>query len=214
MKNRQKINREVLHKIEGVKATTSKVGRFGLKLLVITLFFLSLFSSYTIYYWHQHNVIVWEFGLKVGQGGNVLYHPYTTARTPKKATVLHSKLPNEFGKVIAKEPKVLTKAEMVKNSKYPKFIDHIWEHESGRGTNDNPKGLHNICNAKGMSNEFGFYPSGDWCWNTFEEGVKRLELWRENEAKGLTENAALCKYNTGTANENCAYLGEDYISMN
>lgn len=106
----------------------------------------------------------------------------------------------------------LAKLELVQNSEFPSFVNHIWIHESGQGTNENPAGLHNVCSQKGMSNEFGFYPQGMWCWNTFEEGISRLERWyREN--KDLTDNQKLCYYNGAGKVEDCPYLYDDYLSM-
>lgn len=115
---------------------------------------------------------------------------------------------------IKPQTKATSKEELVKNSKYPEFIDHIWLRESGRGTNNNPVALHNKCKAKGMTNEFGFYPQGGWCWETFEQAVARLEKWRTQEAKSLTENQALCYYNSGVKTESCAYLGQNFALMN
>ena len=108
-------------------------------------------------------------------------------------------------------PKKVSKADIVKLSKYPDFIDHIWERESGRGTA--PVGLNSYCENKGMSNEFGFYPSGKHCFATFEASVRRLERWYE-ENKGLTDNQKLCRYNLGTASNSCAYLTLNFKEMN
>jgi hypothetical protein len=109
----------------------------------------------------------------------------------------------------------LRKAEketIIANSKYPDFIDHIWERESGRGTDTT--GLAGYCISKGMTNEFGFYPTGKWCWKTFEEAVARVELWREKEAKGLTDKQALCYYNGAGKVNTCAYLTYNFEAMN
>lgn len=107
--------------------------------------------------------------------------------------------------------KVSDKQAIVNASKYPDFIDHIWERESGRGSNTS--GLAGTCLEKGMSNEFGFYPQGKWCFEDFQKAVERIELWREREAKGLTDNQALCYYNGAGKVESCAYLGYDFAQM-
>jgi hypothetical protein len=65
-----------------------------------------------------------------------------------------------------------------------------------------------------MTNEFGFYPTGKWCWKTFEEAVARVELWREKEAKGLTDKQALCYYNGAGKVNTCAYLTYNFEAMN
>lgn len=105
-----------------------------------------------------------------------------------------------------------SKATIVANSKYPDFIDHIWEHESGRGKNTS--GLNGYCIARGMTNEFGFYPQGKHCFESFAQSVQRLEKWRENEAKGLTDSQALCYYNGAGKVNRCAYLTYNFRSMN
>jgi len=104
------------------------------------------------------------------------------------------------------------KAKLVAESKYPEWIEHIWLRESGRGTNTT--GLAGYCLSKGMSNEMGFFPRGKHCFNTFAESVARLERWREETAKGMSDNMAKCYYNMGKKVETCAYLGNDYLSMN
>lgn len=104
-----------------------------------------------------------------------------------------------------------SKVDMVKAARYSDLIDHIWLRESGRGTNHG--GIQGVCEAKGMSNEFGFYPSGGWCFDTFEEGVRRLERWMD-ENSDLTDNQKLCKYNSGQASDVCAYLSMNFSEMN
>jgi len=104
-----------------------------------------------------------------------------------------------------------TKKEIVASSKYAKFIDHVWERESGRGTN--PSGLAGQCAAKGESNEFGFFPQGSWCFDTFEESVARMERWYE-EHSDLTYNQKLCLYNMGQIVQVCPYLSYNFAGMN
>lgn len=106
---------------------------------------------------------------------------------------------------------IKNKMSMVKESKYAAFIDHIWYRESGRGTN--PAGLAGQCAAQGKSNEFGFYPAGHWCFDSFEDGVKRLERWYEEHSE-LSDNQKLCYYNEGEKKDNCAYLGYNFAAMN
>lgn len=108
--------------------------------------------------------------------------------------------------------KAKTKSEVVNSSKYASFVDHIWEHESGRGKNT--AGLAGYCAGKGMTNEFGFYPQGKWCFENFEKAVARIELWREREAKGLSDSQALCYYNGAGKVNSCAYLTYNFEAMN
>lgn len=133
--------------------------------------------------------------------------------SPKKPSKGSSRLiPQVMASDTTMDIKVSDKQAMVNASKYPDFIDHIWEHESGRGSNTS--GLAGTCLAKDMSNEFGFYPQGKWCFDNFQKAVERIELWREHEAKGLTDNQALCYYNSGVKVETCAYLGYNFEDMN
>lgn len=104
------------------------------------------------------------------------------------------------------------KRAIVDASKYANFIHHIWLRESGRGTNTS--GLNGYCLSQGKTNEFGFYPRGKYCFDSFEASVQRLERWREETAKGMSDNVALCYYNMGKKVTSCAYLGTDFLSMN
>lgn len=106
---------------------------------------------------------------------------------------------------------VKNKMSLVNASKYHAFIDHIWFRESGRGTN--PGGLAGACASQGKSNEFGFYPAGHWCFDSFEDGVKRLERWYDEHSE-LSDNQKLCYYNEGEKKEDCAYLGNNFAAMN
>lgn len=107
----------------------------------------------------------------------------------------------------------LTPKMIVYSSKYPEFIDHIWFRESGRGTNTNPNGLNMYCKSKGMSNEFGFYPQGNWCFPSFQASVERIEKWYEDNSE-LTDNQKLCYYNGAGKVNQCAYLSYKFSEMN
>lgn len=109
------------------------------------------------------------------------------------------------------KPKTQTKAQIVASSKYPDFIDHIWERESTRGANT--QGLAGYCKNKGLSNEMGFAVSVSHCFPTFEASVRRLEKWYEDN-NGLSYNAKLCYYNSGVKTNSCAYLSYQFSKMN
>ncbi len=109
------------------------------------------------------------------------------------------------------KPRSQTRAQIVASSKYPKFIDHVWERESTRGANT--QGLAGYCKNKGLSNEMGFAVSVSHCFPTFEASVRRLERWYE-ENSGLSENAKLCYYNSGVKTNSCSYLTYDFAGMN
>lgn len=139
------------------------------------------------------------------------YEP-SPANTSTPTPQAYRKMPNKALEAVNEHVDTL-KLLTVSKSRYPHFINHIWIHESTQGTNMRADGLHARCIEKGMSNEFGFYPQGAWCWSTFEEGIARIERWRENEAKGLTDNQALCYYNGAGKVEDCPYLYSDKLSL-
>jgi len=100
----------------------------------------------------------------------------------------------------------LDKLELIKKSRYPEFIGHIWIKESTQGTTKREDSQKAYCESIGMTNEFGFYPAGNWCWATFEEGIARLEKWYEVDSAGLSFNQKLCYYNGAGKVNNCNYL--------
>lgn len=126
---------------------------------------------------------------------------------PIKVVLIISPTVNE----VTPEAKIKSKAEIVASSKYPEFIDHIWERESGRGTAK--IGLNTYCTDRGMSNEFGFAVSVRHCFTDFEASVQRLEKWYEDNS-GLTDNQKLCRYNSGIASDVCPYLSYNFQDMN
>lgn len=105
-----------------------------------------------------------------------------------------------------------SKEDLVQSSLYPDFIDHIWFRESGRGTNKNPKALHNICKTKGMTNEFGYDPYTGHCFPSFGYGIRVMENWRINHRE-LSDNQALCLYNGAGKAEDCPYLHYNFSAM-
>lgn len=124
------------------------------------------------------------------------------SKTPKKqaSTAPSSRLIPWNGQVD------LEKLEKVKKSRYPEFIGHIWIKESTQGTTKKEDSQKVYCESIGMTNEFGFYPAGNWCWATFEEGIARLERWYEEDSAGLSFNQKLCYYNGAGKVNSCNYL--------
>lgn len=136
--------------------------------------------------------------------------PRELSPIPDKPTIIVAPTEKPAPKISPK-PKTQTKAQIVASSKYPDFIDHIWERESTRGANT--KGLAGYCIDKGLSNEMGFAVSVSHCFPTFEASVRRLERWYE-ENSGLSYNAKLCYYNSGVKTDSCAYLTYEFLKMN
>lgn len=124
------------------------------------------------------------------------------SKTPKKqaSTAPSSRLKPWNGQVD------LAKLELIKKSRYPEFIGHIWIKETTQGTTKDPLSQKLYCESIGMTNEFGFYPAGRWCFSTFEEGIARLEKWHDEEGAGLSFNQKLCFYNGAGKVNNCNYL--------
>lgn len=178
---------------------------------------LLMFSFYQFYQFVDNNKVFIQNPISVQFYSPIVIQDRSINMVDSKTKII-SPIPTIIKEVQKKQPKpqtkIINKDDIVKSSKFAKFIDHIWVHESGRGTNSNPVALHNKCKAKGMTNEFGFYPQGGWCWESFEEGVARLEKWRVTEAKGLTDSQALCYYNQGVKTNDCAYLGNNFALMN
>ena len=108
-----------------------------------------------------------------------------------------------FPCVLAEElPAPKTKDDIIKSSKHPNELFHIWKRESSYGTNTNPNALHNICKAKGKSNEFGYGGMQMMiCFNSFEESVKRVDEWLDKQS-----DITLCYYNTGVKTNECSYI--------
>lgn len=136
--------------------------------------------------------------------------PREMSPVPEKSPIITIPTEKPVPKTSPK-PKAQTKAEIVANSKYPDFIDHIWVRETGRGSNK--EGLNGYCLGQGLSNEFGFYPSGKHCFPTFEASVQRLEKWYEVDSKGLSYNQKLCYYNGAGKIDSCAYLTYNFEAM-
>lgn len=114
--------------------------------------------------------------------------------------------------VLAVEPKIAgvsgilkkpeTKEEIINASHHAEEIFHIWEKETSKGTNKNPNALHNVCKAKGKTNEFGFGGMAHmWCFDSFQEAVTTIDEWLTKRDK-----ESLCYYNVGVRTEDCTYV--------
>lgn len=91
---------------------------------------------------------------------------------------------------------------IIEGSKHPEQLKLIHLKESSNGKNTNPNALHNICKAKGKSNEFGY---GGMlmmiCFDSFEESVRVVDAWLTKR-----DNEALCYYNLGIKTSDCDYI--------
>lgn len=97
------------------------------------------------------------------------------------------------------------KIAFVKSSNYSKIISGIWMLESNRGKNGTADAHHNDCSRVGMTNEFGYRALDNYCFNSFEESVKTVDKWIDEQLKTKTVSSLLCYYATGKATDTCSY---------
>ncbi len=113
------------------------------------------------------------------------------------------------GEAVHKELTLEAKKQIVKNTKYPFIISGIWMNETtqGKGRNDNdPTNHQSNCAKAGLSNEFGYDPQHNTCFESFEESVAFLDKYIDEHLKTLSVNQTLCVYNLGKATDTCAYV--------
>lgn len=108
--------------------------------------------------------------------------------------------------------------EVVKTQVLPitQIVDGIHFLESGRGTNDNPNALHNICKSRNESNEYGFGGMRlKICFEDQKSAKARVTLWVVEHMELFDGNVAmtLCYYNLGQKTNNCEYY-QKYLSIN
>jgi len=156
--------------------------------------------------------IMYEFGLWFSQNYRFqpIIVPMIVSPIYEGQEVISIPTTTPAAKVSPKKTSKISKGDIVTRSLYPDFVQHIWLRESGRGTN--AAGLAGYCAGRGMSNEMGYYPSGKHCFADFETSVRRLERWYEDNS-ALTDNQKLCRYNSGTASDSCAYLTLSFSDM-
>jgi len=84
-------------------------------------------------------------------------------------------------------------------------LDYIHMQESTRGKATNG---HNVyCESIGKSNEYGYSPFNQYCFNSYEESIIYLSGYVQNLIDNYGLNGALCIYNTGsTKNGQCEYI--------
>lgn len=199
-------------------ATSRKAMLIAMGIGCLTTAIISLLAFYHVSKWYDDNQVVFQYP-KISV--TVTYPIVIRERTPlatESAQITKVIQPTE------EKPKVEVYAinnhvnyanlELVRKSKYPELFNHVWIRESSQGTNPRADALNTYCKNKGMSNEIGFYPKGKHCFETFADSIARFERWRENEARGLTDNQALCYYNGAGKVDICPYLSDDYLSMN
>lgn len=220
-KKERQIKQRVISLVTSPKAIMIAIG-IGFTMALT----LALFAFYTVSRWYDvHQVIFQSPSIHVRIDWPIVVRERGAIASDEAELISPIPLHAEIQQVIAtsEEPSEITAInnyvnyahlKLVRASKYPELFNHIWIRESSQGTNQNPNTVHMKCRDKGMSNEIGYFPKGGYCFTTFADSIARFERWRENEAKGLTDNQALCYYNTGRKIDVCPYLSTDFLSMN
>lgn len=90
------------------------------------------------------------------------------------------------------------------------IVKDVWMLESTQGKAKS--GHHISCRERGMWNELGYNNYGDHCFTTKEEGFARVSRWFTEQLQELSLPQALCKYNTGTASNDCPYY-QNYLTL-
>lgn len=86
------------------------------------------------------------------------------------------------------------------------FLRRVHIMESSAGKNTNPNALHNVCKAKGMSNEYGYGGMRLMiCFKTHEEATARVAEWYREHRATRTETQTYCYYNLGLNLDTCEY---------
>lgn len=107
----------------------------------------------------------------------------------------------------------VVKTEILPISQIVEGIHHL---ESGRGTNNNPNALHNICKAQGKSNEYGYGGMRlKICFEDEKTAKARVTLWVVEHLEKFEGNVAMtmCYYNLGQKVNDCEYY-QNYLKIN
>jgi hypothetical protein len=90
------------------------------------------------------------------------------------------------------------------------FIRRVHIKESSKGTNANPNALHNICKAKGESNEYGYGGMESMmCFPSHADATESVAGWyREHRPLMKSEAMTYCYYALGHRYDTCAYWEE------
>jgi hypothetical protein len=90
------------------------------------------------------------------------------------------------------------------------FLRRVHRKESSNGTNTNPAALHNICEAKGESNEYGYGGMALMlCFPSHEKATAEVKRWyQEHRPQMDSEAMTYCYYALGRRLPTCAYWQE------
>lgn len=90
------------------------------------------------------------------------------------------------------------------------FLRRVHRKESSSGSNTNPDALHNICRAKGQSNEYGYGGMTMMiCFPSDEIAKETVANWyKENRPLMASEAMTYCYYALGSKHETCDYWEE------
>ena len=74
-----------------------------------------------------------------------------------------------------------------------------------------PSGHHVTCREQGLTNEYGYAPHLDYCFNSESEALNAIKDWFTRSLEVRTLSESLCRYNMGTPVSDCKYY-QDYLS--
>lgn len=123
----------------------------------------------------------------------------------KEMEELTTKIANEAVDRYLNPPKEKVCAGETAKVNPKEFFEIIWKHESGKGTNTDPTALHIYCRNKGKWNEIGYNPQDKFCFGSKTEAELYVAYYLEKNCSNMTMKQALCRWNTGTASDTCAY---------
>lgn len=85
------------------------------------------------------------------------------------------------------------------------ILDYVHMKESSRGMAES--GHHVYCKSIGKSNEYGYSPKTNYCFDSYEESVIYLKDYIQGLIDEFGTYEGLCVYNTGfTKQGNCEYV--------
>lgn len=98
-------------------------------------------------------------------------------------------------------PKVKDPSELISEAKNASLLKAVYQLESQSGKEDS-------CKKKGQFNGFGLGRNSaqKWCFDTFQDAVTNADGWFTDKlSSGMSENQALCYWNTGIVSRSCWY---------
>lgn len=177
--------------IRGWKIKIIMTGLVALGLFVAFYFVSAFYDTYRVSF---QPPIIFQAPVIVTEREYTLISPVASV----SATPTPQSFVPHVEKVQAKEPAF----------SYPQLVKFVHYRESTYGT---AKAGHHIeCRQKGMWNEIGYNPQAEFCFNSKEEGMAKLDDWMKTNVPKYGLPGALCRYNSGKPLDDCQYY-QDYL---